>query len=65
MPWSIHTTNMPYPSEVCPVDTLFVDYLVDPDVGVEIFFKKEGAAKKEKLILGQWIEATLQASVGA
>ena len=52
MPWSIHTTNMPYPSEVCPVDTLFVDYLVDPDVGVEIFFKKEGAAKKEKLILG-------------
>ena len=43
---------MPYPSEVCPVDAMFVDYLVDPDVGVEIFFKKEGAAKKEKLILG-------------
>ena len=43
---SIYTTRMPCLSKICPVDTMLVNHLVDPDLGVEIFFKKEGATEK-------------------
>ena len=45
MAFSFHTTCMPCLSQICPVDTIFINHLVDSDLGVEIF-KKEGAIKK-------------------
>ena len=36
---------MPCRSKLCPADT--VHHLVDPDLGVEIFFKKEGATTEK------------------
>ena len=38
---------MPCRSKLCPVDT--VHHLVDPDLWVEIFFKKERATEKGKV----------------
>ena len=36
--------------KICPVDTMFVNHLVDPDPEVEIFLKKKGQQKKGELI---------------
>ena len=37
---------MPCLSKLCPVDTMFFNHLVDSDLGVEMFFKKQGATEK-------------------
>ena len=49
MPYSIHTTRIPWLSKICPVNTMFmfVNHLINPDLRVEIFFKKEGATEKK------------------
>ena len=46
MSYSIHITCVPCLPKICPVDTMFINHLLDYDLGVEIFFKKEGATEK-------------------
>ena len=33
------------------IDTMFVHYFVDPDLGVEIFFEKEESKEKRNITL--------------
>ena len=50
-------------SKICPVDTMFLNQLIDPNLGVKVFFKQE-EGKKGKLILTKRIEAPLQTIIG-
>ena len=54
MPYSIHTAHMPCLSKICPVNTMFIKYLVDPDLRVDIFFKKNGTTGKRDIDFEIW-----------
>lgn len=39
------------------IDTLFVYYFIDPDLDIELFFKKRGAIRQKRIDLEKRVEA--------